>query len=255
MQTNNRFAPDDRRFGPDDRLPVFLSGRDDEREPRESAMLLNTSIVVMTVTFIGIAITLSMGNPLKVFTDIKASVFDVSSTRPDTARSTTTTRSIPSMQAVPPAATDTPTRNEIPAAADSAEQAETGAPSTALLGQFESWAARQDGRTQDEPTQDQRKVEPQIELVRPKDIVRPMDETAARGSQDADAPVRSVQRHRAVRPAQAARAEARSARNAGARARRAARVEARPVQDARAQVQPVQTAQPPAPTQSFGWRQ
>jgi hypothetical protein len=254
VQTTERFAPRDP-------LPRFLSDHADEyetraveREPRESIWLLNGSILVMTTALISIAITLSWGNPVKVFTDTRAALMDASSQAATTPQVAADTR------VLPPAATGTSTPEETPAAsADSAEQkqADIAPPAGALLGQFEAWAARQYERAQDAPAETQSKAEPKVEAKA--EPARPVDEPPARRSrvteaQDDEPPVRIVRRHRPIRPVQNARAEMRSVRKPAARVRQeqTARAVARPQQEVRPQELPAQNAAPPSFTY---WRQ
>jgi hypothetical protein len=266
------------RFSPHDPLPRFLSGRADEHEfygradqhePRESILILNVGLLVMTTALIIIAFTLSGGSPVKVFTDVKAAVIDALPAQPDTVQATRSIRTPANIQALPPAVTGAPTRDESPAAVDSADQkqAEAGA----LLGQFQAWAATQDGPDQDDgPAQAGSAQDGSIYVAR----AQPIDDTRAEAQpvrptevapaqEDAQAPVRSVQRHRTIRRVQNARAEMRSARHAPARVRRdrPAQVQVRPAQEVRAPDQPVQPLQPvqnvppPSYAQRFGWPQ
>jgi len=273
------------RFAPNEPLPQFLSGRVDEHalsvraeddEPRESLLLLNAGVLVMTTALISIALTLSWGNPIKVLTEIRASVIDNSSVRTVIAQATRSIEAARNVQASPPPVTSTPTRVENSPAADSAGQTQTAA--GALLGQFQAWAATQDepaqsGPAQDGPAQDRSAQDGAIYVARaqPADDDRAQVQPArsspevapAQDVQDDEAPVRSVRRHRIIRPVHDARAEMRSARAlahrlARARQDRLARAQARPVQQARAPeqtAQPVQPAQPPSLMQSFGWQQ
>jgi hypothetical protein len=264
------------RFSPHDPLPQFLSGRADEhefygraaeREPRESILGLNAGILVMITALISIAFTLSWGSPVKLFTDIKAAVIDASPVPPDAVQATRSIRTPANVQALPPAVTGTATRDETPAAVDSADQKQAeGGP---LLGQFQAWAATQDGPDQDESAQDRSAQAGSIYVARAQPIedaraqaqpVRPVEVAPAQDAEDTQAPVRSVQRHRPIRRVQNARAEMRSVRHAPARVR-PARVLVRPAQEVRAPdqpaqpVQPVQNVAPPSYAQRFGWPQ
>jgi hypothetical protein len=69
-------------------LPAFLSGHVDEHEQEGSLLLLNAGILVMTATLVGVAITLSWGNPVKVFADVSASRTDFSARWRGTDQST-----------------------------------------------------------------------------------------------------------------------------------------------------------------------
>ena len=259
------------RFAPDEPLPRFLSDRLPERagkparragkeKPRRSTLLLNASLLAVTTALIGVAFTLSWGDPVKVLTEIKAQLIDTSSVQPDTVQSTETIQATATTRSWPPGATDAPARDEsrdgVPAPPDSADQKQA---SGALLEQFQSWAAQEDGRVQAEAQTDSKvdskadtTVDPHVEYV------RPVEEAATRSSQDTredtQAPVRSVQRHRAIRPLQNARAQMRSVRKPAPTVRRVrpAQVEARPAQDVRAQDQSGQSA---APSSFLYWRQ
>jgi hypothetical protein len=217
-------------FNPDHPLPLFLSDHAREPEERGLLLLLNAIILLMTVILIGIAIALSLGNPVAVFGDIKASLTDKSALQPQPVQSTSTIQSTADAQTLPSAARGG--RDEVATAPDTADQSQGDpgeAPSDALFRQFQAWAAKQDAR-------------PQVERVRP--------------TQDAQAPVPSIQTHQRVRPVQNARAEIRTLQHPQARVRRDQnpRVEVRPVQDVRAQDQPVQNAQTPSLLQSLGLR-
>ncbi len=264
-------------FTPDHPLPLFLSERADEPEQPGigiawdraviSSRILKTSIFVVTATAIVFAI-LSVGNPVAFFANVTASLVDISALQPGTDQSTPTIQSTASTQDLPPTArdeppvnpgansesapplddktalrpptsgsptaTDAPKRNEIAAASEPTDQSQTEnrQPSAdALFGQFQAWAAE---RAQLQPAQDA-----------PAQVV-----------QDARPPVRSMQRHRHVRPEQNARAEIRPERHPRAKVRREqnARVQVPPVQDARAQDQSVQNAHAPSFLQSLGLR-
>jgi hypothetical protein len=199
-------------FPPDHPLPLFLSGHADEHE-RGSLLLLNAIILVITAILVGMAAALSLGNPLKVYTDIKASPTAISTLQPDTVQPTPTIQSTTDSQALPPTARVAPTRDEIPATFDSADQSQgeiSAAPPGALLKQFQAWVAKEDARAQIKP------------------------DAQAQVLQSAQTPVSSIQKHRTVRPVQNARAEIRHPR---------ARV--RPDQNGRVEVRnPADTALP-----------
>src|SRR5260370_7775403 len=85
-------------FTSDHSLPLFLSGHADEPEERGSLLLLNASIFVLVASLVGMAIILSLGNPAKVFADIKASLTDISALQPGTVQSTPPIQSPPTLQ-------------------------------------------------------------------------------------------------------------------------------------------------------------
>jgi hypothetical protein len=254
-------------FTPDNPLPLFLSERADELEQQRirkvldraviSSRILKTSILVVTATAIGIAI-LSVGNPVTLFADVTASLVDISALKPGTDQSTPAVQSTADAQALPPtakdappvnpesappsdktAARDAPARDEIAAASEPAGQSQTEnsePPSEALFKQFQAWVAEEDARAQGGP-------------------VQRVQDAPAQVVQDAQAPDRSVQRHRRVRPEQNARAEIRHVQKPRAKVRREQNAQVRPAQDARqdarAQDQSVQNAQAPSFLQSF----
>jgi hypothetical protein len=233
-------------FTSDHSLPLFLSGHADEHEERGSLLLLNASIFVLVASLVGMAIILSLGNPAKVFADMKASLTDISALQPGTAQSTPTIPSAPTIQsaadaqALPPTARGAPTRDEIAAVSEPAGQSRTEVsedPSGALLKQFQAWAAKEDAPA---------KVVP----------VQPLQDAPAQVVQNAPAPAQPTQKHQGVRHVQNARAEIRPVQNPRRQVRREqnAQVQVPPVTDARAQSQPVPNAQAPSFLQSLGWR-
>lgn len=247
-------------FQPDDRFPVFLSehaektgqpdiGKDWDRAAI-SSRILKTSILAVTATAIGIAI-LSVGNPVALLANVTASWVDKSALQPGGDSSTSTIQSIASTQELPPTTRDAPTRDEIAAAFEPADQSQTEIgqpPAEALLKQFQAWAAEEDTRVQVGP-------------------VQPVQDAPVEVVQDAPAQVRPMEKHRQVRSVQNARAEIRPERNPRAKVRREhnprakvpreeqnARAQVPPVPDARAQHQSVQNGQLPWLLQRFGWR-
>ena len=236
-------------FTPDHPLPLFLSGHADEHEERGSLLLLNASILVLVASLVGMAILLSLGNPAKVFADIKASLTDISALPPDTVQSTPTIQSTSGTQDLPPAAGDAPTREEIAAASGHADQKQTEIsqpPAEALLNQFQAWAAGEDARALVVPVQPMQDAQAHVVQDAPTQVVQ----------EDAPARVRPIQKHRHVRSVQNARAEIRPERHPRAKVRREqnARAQVAPVQDPRAQDPAGQNAQAPSLPQSFGWR-
>jgi hypothetical protein len=232
-------------------LPLFLSGHAEERG---SLLLLNASIFVLVASLVGMAIILSLGNPAKVFADIKASLTDISALQPGTVQSTPTIPSAPTVQsaaeaqavqstadaqALPPTAKDAPTRDEIAAAPEPAGQSQTEnsePASEALFRQFQAWAAEEGTRAQVKP-------------------VQPAQDAPAPVVENAPAPVRPMQKQRA-RSVQDARAETLHVQKPRAKDLREqnAQVQAPHVTDARALDQSVQNAQAPSFLQSLGWR-
>ena len=248
MATKDGFQPD--------RSPIFLSEDAEKAEQPDigkawdialiSSRILKTSIFAVTAAAIGIAI-LSIGDPVALVANVTASWVDKPALQPDTDPSTSTIQSIASTQDLPPTTTDAPTRDEIAAAVEPADQgqAEIGQPLTeALFKQFQAWAAEEDTRAQVEPAQPVQTAPIQPAPTAPVQVV-----------QDAPAQVQPTKKHRRVRSVQNARAEIRSHRNHRARVREeSAPIPIAPVPDARSQEQPVQNAQTPWLLQNFGLR-
>ena len=204
MATTDGFQPD--------RSPIFLSEDAEKAEQPDIgkalareviwSRILKTSILAVAATAIGIAV-LSIGNPVALVANVTNSLVDKSALQPGADPSTSTTQSIAGTQDLPPTTTEAPTRDEIAAAVEPADQsqAETGQPLTeALFKQFQAWAAEDDTRAKAEPAQ-------------------PAQAAPVRVVQDAPAQVQPVKKHRRVRSVQNARAEIRPHRNHRARVR------------------------------------
>jgi hypothetical protein len=243
-------------FPPDDHFPLFLSEHAGEPEQPGigiawdkaviSSRILKTSILVVAATAIGIAI-LSVANPVALLANVTASLVDKSAPQPGSDQSTPTIQSTADAQALPPTTEDAPTGDNIAAAFKTADQSQTEIrqpPPEALFKQFQAWAAEEDAQAQVRPVQPVQDAQPRVQD----------DQTQV--VQNARAQVRSVQKHRHVKPVHNARAKIRPEHNARAQMRREqnAGVQARPVQNTQAQVQPVQNTQPPGFLQSLGWQ-
>ncbi|MCK1511144.1 hypothetical protein IVB22_00870 [Bradyrhizobium sp. 190] len=268
-------------FPPDDRYPVFLSEQAEETVQPDigkamgraalSSRILKASILgVMATAAIGSAILL-VGNPVALVANVTASWVDKPALQPGIDPSTSAIQSIASTQDLPTTTRDAPTRDEIAAAVEPADQsqAEIGPPPTeALFKQFQAWAAEEETRAQVGPVQPVQDAPVQV-----------VQDAPAQAVQDAPAQVRPMKKHRQVRSVQNARAEIRPERNPRAKVRREhnprakprreeqnAQVQAPPVPDARAQdqaraqeqaraqAQSVQNSAFPWLPQSFGWR-
>jgi hypothetical protein len=249
-------------FTPDHPVPRFLAEHAEEPEQPYigkawdgaviSSRILKTSILVITATAIGIAV-LSVGNPVVLFTNVTASLFDTSALQPGAGQSTPTIQSTAGTQDLPPTAGDAPTRDEIAAASEPADQSQTKIsepPAEALLKQLQAWAGEEDARAPVEP------VQPAQHARAQDGSAQPVQDAPAQVVQDAPAQVRPMQKHRHFRRVQNARAEIRPERHPRAKVRREqnARAQVAPVQDPRAQDQSVQNAQAPSFLQNFGWR-
>ena len=246
-------------FTPDHPLPLFLCENADELEQAGieqawdraviSSRILKTSILVVAATAIGIAI-LSAGNPVVLFANVMASLVDTSALQPGTGQSTPTIQSTADAY-LPPIARDAPTRDEIAAASEPADQTQSKIsepPAGALLKQFQAWAAEEDAQAL--------VVQPAQDAQAQDGSAQPVQDAPAQVVQDAPAQVRPMQKHRHARRVQNARAEIRPGRHPRAKVRREqnARAQVAPVQDPRAQDQSLQNAEAPSFVQSFGWR-
>ena len=258
-------------LAPDNRFPLVLF--EHAEEPKGPgydeeviwSLILKTSIAVGTAAVIGI---LLVGNPAAPFANVTASLLDLSPFPSGAGRSTPTIQSTAGAQALLPAATDAPTRDEVAAALKARDQSQTEIrlpPAEASLKQFQAWAAEEDARAQVvQPVQD---APVQVGSVQPvQDAQAPAVQDAqardaqAQVTQDDPEEVRPVRRHRHLQHVRNARAEMRQSPGAEIRQRPRARVrrqqnareQARSATDARAPDRPVQNAQPPSLAQSLG---
>ena len=238
-----------------DPSPLFLSDHTEEPEQPGtrkawdradiSSRILKTSILVVTAVAIVFTI-LSRGNPLVLIANVTASLIATSAPQGGTGRSTPIIQSAAGAEALPPAAREAPTGDEI-AATPKTAQSETEIrepPAESLFTQFQAWAAEEEAQAQ-----------AQVRPVQPVQDARPQVQDDPAQVVNARAEVRPVKNARAhVRSEHNARAKARSLKNARARMRRDhnARVQVRPVQNTQTQVQPVQDAQRPWFLQSLG---
>ena len=249
MATTDGFQPDRSPIFLSEDAEIFLSEDAEKAEQPDigralareviSSRVLKTSILAVAATAIGIAV-LSIGNPVALVASVTDSWVDKSAIQPGADPSTSTIQSIAGTQDSPPTTTQAPTRDEVAAASEPADQnqAETSQLLTeALFKQFQAWAAEDDTRAKAEPAQ-------------------PAQAAPVRVVQDAPAQVQPVKKHRRVRSVQNARAEIRPHRNHRARVREEQNAPApiAPVSDPRAQEQAVQTSQTPSFLQSFGLR-
>jgi hypothetical protein len=262
------------RFDSDHPLPLFLSGDAVEYEQRGTSRILKASLVVVAAMVGGIAITLSLGNPAKLFADATASLADslgVSrGVNPTSATSwaadAQSIQSSADAQAAAPAPLSVMAHDNVAAGPEPTDQAQTEnsqPASGALLGQFQAWAVKEDAQAQ-EDAQPQQPVQPQ-EAAQPA--------PAPQVAEDDPAPEQASQKPRRARSLQNARAEIRHVQKSRARVQRRqiAREQAPPVQASvqqqSAQQQPLQQqpvqlqpmqqdpmqqAQPPSFLQSLG---
>lgn len=229
-----------------DGFPLFLVQHADEAEQPDigkardraviSSRTLKTSILGVVAAAIVFAIL--MGNPLALFP--KATAFLVATPAPQDGidKSTPIIQSAiqpaAGPQALPPAASETPSRDETASAVETADQKQTEIPQPTalpLLDQFQVWATEQDARLT-------------VAAVEPVQEVQPAQD--ALPAQDAGPQIAPAQRHRHAHRVQNAQREIRTEQNPRAKVRRKqnAHLQVRPAQDARAQDRPAQNASP-----------
>ena len=218
-------------FAPGHPLPPFLSEHADEpdrlrvvearnRTGISSRVVLTTRALIGMATAIGI---LTVEDPVALFT---TSLLEISALLPAIGQSTAAIQSTSDPENLPPTTSDAPTRREIAAALEPADQSQTkiNPPSTEdLFKQFQAWAVAEDKRA---------KVE----------TAPPVQDTPEQVVQGARPNLEIRKTARQVLPVRRVRAEVRPRQNSLRNAKQSqnARVQARPVQDARAQVPPVQ---------------
>ena len=192
-----------------------------------SSRVLKASILGATATAIFVAI-LWVGNPATLFADFTASLVDKSALQPGTDQSTLTIQSTADAPALPLTAKDAPTRDEMTAATEPADQNQTEnsePPSDALL------ALDKDAQARDGPVQPIQDAPGKV-----------AQNALAPVTANARAPLRPMQKDRHVRPVHHARAEIRPVQNPRKKVRQeqTARAEVPPAQDVRAKDQPMQ---------------
>ena len=213
---------------PNHPLPLFLSGHADELQQWGTSRILKASILVIAVTVSGIAIALSLRNPVKVFAYATASLTDNSAAQRGAIESTSTIQSTTGVQLLQSRAdVRVPTstsagasaRGEIPAAREPANQARienSEPPPGTMLTQFQAWEAKENSRAQ-----------------------KPVEVAPAEVKKTYPA---AVQMHRRARSARKARAEVRHIRKSKTHRYAHARRKAPSAKNARAQEQPLQYA-------------
>jgi len=246
-----------------DPSPLFLSDHTEEPEQPGtrkawdradiSSRILKTSILVVTAVAIVFTI-LSRGNPLVLIANVTASLIATSAPQGGTGRSTPIIQSAAGAEALPPAAREAPTGDEI-AATPKTAQSETEIrepPAESLFTQFQAWAAEEEAQAQVRPVQPVQDARPQVQddpaqVVNARAEVRPVKNARAHVRSEHNARARALSLKNA-------RARMRREQNARVRMRREqnAQVQVPPVQNTQAQVQPVQNAQRPWFLQSLG---
>jgi hypothetical protein len=219
-------------FDPNEAFPSFLDDRDDEHEQWIRSTLdlagpsrvLGVSLLTTAVMAGGLAIALSLGNPVKIFAAM-ASLPQTSAAQRGADPST-------------PVQSISDVRTSGAASANQA-QTKTNEPSAGiLLAQFEAWAAKEDAQAQEladaqEQQREQARAQEQAQLEKAAPF--PIAE-------DDSAPEQLTHKHRKIRSVKDASVEN-------------ARAEIRHVQKPRARVQREQNAPGPAPTGQYALAQ
>jgi hypothetical protein len=127
-------------FLPDDSVPLFLSGSDEDsaqlgRLRRNRSRLLKTGILAIAASAAAFTVV-AVKNPFTVFANATASLIGISDVRSAPATTTAAVQPIVGTRTVPPTSTQSPTRDEIAVALRTAHQnvapAETAAPLAAV---------------------------------------------------------------------------------------------------------------------------
>src|SRR6516164_648472 len=177
-------------FAPGHPLPPFLSEHADEpdrlrvvearnRTGISSRVVLTTRALIGMATAIGI---LTVEDPVALFT---TSLLEISALLPAIGQSTAAIQSTSDPENLPPTTSDAPTRREIAAALEPADQSQTkiNPPSTEdLFKQFQAWAVAEDKRAkvepappvQDTPEQVVQDARPNLEIMKTTRQVSPV---------------------------------------------------------------------------------
>jgi hypothetical protein len=240
-------------------LPLFLSRHADEPDIGGawdiaviSSRVLRAGLLVVTASAIGFVLA---DDPVALFANVKAALFDRSALQLASDRSTAAIQSTSSTQALQLNSADAPTREEIVAAFASARQSQakiSEPPAETLLKQFQTWAAKEDAKenAQAQVTRVQPVQATSEDAQPPARPAQPVQDTTAKVAEDARAPVHPVLRRRHVN----ARAEMRPVQNPGRMHRREqnARAQVPPAPDGRVQDAATENAQAPSFVQSPG---
>ena len=232
---------------PNHLLPSFLSDDADEYEQQgavhellDTPVIPRASILAIAVMVGGVAIALSLGNPVELIARAAASLPDNSAVERGADQSRLAAQAL----APAPAAA----RDQIAAIADAAKQAQTEtteASSGVLLGQFQAWAAKEDAQAE------QQAQEPEQARVRHIEAERQQIEASY------SEPEQPVQRPHRARSVQNERTDVRHVQKPKARAQRQpiAPALAPSGPAALAQAQPVQGGPSPSFLQNLGMHQ
>jgi hypothetical protein len=261
-------------FDPDHTLPLFLSDEPEQQDIGQawdraviSSRFVKAAILVATATAVCTAIS-SVGDPVKLFAEVPASLVNTSALPPGNDQSVPTVQataaaqalpanakdveksalqpgadqSMPTLQstavaqALPPSSKEAQIRDEIAVASQSADQSQTEnsvLPSESLFRLFQAWADEKDAQAQVGPVQSVQDAPTQVV----ENVVGP-------------APLPPKEKHGHVGHVDSARAEIRHVLNPRKKARQAQGGQVPRPQDAGA----VQNARVPSLLQTFGWR-
>jgi len=125
------------------------------RRPSVSPQILKWSVTVVAAAAIAAAVV-SMGDPLALFAGTTAVLTGASTPRDGSGQETPLVESGASTQALPSIPNDAPADNDVARPSETAGQRQTEitqAPTGALLGQFQAWAANRDGLPLIQPLQ------------------------------------------------------------------------------------------------------
>lgn len=261
------------RFNPDQPLPIFLAdepaqqsiGKNRNRTAFSSSVL-GAGLWIVAATAL-VAALLSAEIPARVFARLTASISDVTaslaskpSLQPGADQPTSGTQDAVAVEntaevrTLPPTASGAPSREEVAAAPEPADQAQTAESESAngsLFSQFEAWAAEREAKARLQPAQPVQETPASVQET----PARAVQDTPTEVAKDKAASQRSLHRRRHVRANREARAEMRSAhdRHRVRRAQNPGVAEAPRDIRAQEQVEAVQPPQPPSFLQTLGF--
>jgi len=134
----------------DDTLPTFLVDHVDGPVQQVPSRLSKAAMSIIVAIGVGVAIALRLVGPEKIFAEVNASLIDVPFLKRDADQAAPTPQTAASEPQVSQStASETPTRDEIPAAVNVVDRSQTeisDAQSGALLKQFQTWAVEKDAQ-------------------------------------------------------------------------------------------------------------
>jgi hypothetical protein len=183
-----------------DTLPIFLVDHVDGPVQQVPSRLSKAAMSIIVAIGIGVAIALWVVGPEKISAEVNASLIDVPFLKRDADQAALAPQTAASdPQVLKSTASETPTRDEIPAAVDVVDRSQTeisDAQSGALLKQFQTWADEKDAQAARAQA-----VQPVLEIAQAS--------RNDRASQSDRGPVWAIQKHQRPRPVQNAPAQVR----------------------------------------------